>query len=190
MTNNETMARISKALDAFKIEIPSWGFANTGTRFGKFVQQGAATTIEEKFADAGMVHQLTGCTPTVGVACALGHAGRRSVTCQSSVTWRNDMASEPDLSTQTYFRHRSTSSARSATRTRRCGPRATEHLLESVKLSQDLGSSDISLWVSDGSNYPGTQSNFAPNWVDGRGADVDCRRDERQTEAADRIQAF
>ena len=42
----------SKALDAFQIEIPSWGFANTGTRFGKFVQAAAATTIEEKFADA------------------------------------------------------------------------------------------------------------------------------------------
>lgn len=57
MTDAETMSRVSKALDAFKIEIPSWGFANTGTRFGKFVQQGAATTIEEKFADAGMVHR-------------------------------------------------------------------------------------------------------------------------------------
>ena len=54
-----------KALDAFKIEIPSWGFANTGTRFGKFVQAAAATTIEEKFADAGEVNRLTGVTPTI-----------------------------------------------------------------------------------------------------------------------------
>jgi hypothetical protein len=46
-----------KALDSFRIEIPSWGFANTGTRFGKFVQAAAATTIEEKFADAGEVSQ-------------------------------------------------------------------------------------------------------------------------------------
>ena len=43
-------ARVWAALDSFRIEIPSWGFANTGTRFGKFVQAGAATTIEEKFA--------------------------------------------------------------------------------------------------------------------------------------------
>ena len=43
---------ISHALDHFSIEIPSWGFANTGTRFGKFLQPAAATTIEEKFADA------------------------------------------------------------------------------------------------------------------------------------------
>src|ERR1035437_4902628 len=56
-----------QALDAFKIEIPSWGFANTGTRFGKFVQAAAATTIEEKFSDAAEVLRLTGVTPTVAL---------------------------------------------------------------------------------------------------------------------------
>src|SRR5277367_3184616 len=56
-----------KALDSFKIEIPSWGFANTGTRFGKFVQAAAATSIEEKFADAAEVHRLTGVTPSMAL---------------------------------------------------------------------------------------------------------------------------
>ncbi|MGB3630075.1 MAG: sugar isomerase, partial [Terracidiphilus sp.] len=56
-----------KALDNFQIEIPSWGFANTGTRFGKFVQAAAATTIEEKFADAAEVNKLTGVTPTLAL---------------------------------------------------------------------------------------------------------------------------
>src|SRR5580658_1807966 len=56
-----------KALDTFRIEIPSWGFANTGTRFGKFVQAAAATTLEEKFSDAGQVHALTGAAPTVAL---------------------------------------------------------------------------------------------------------------------------
>src|SRR5580658_1104497 len=55
------------ALDGFRIEIPSWGFANTGTRFGKFLQPGAATTIEEKFADAAEVNRLTGSTPTLAL---------------------------------------------------------------------------------------------------------------------------
>ena len=45
-------------LDCFNIEVPSWGFANTGTRFGKFLQPGAATTLEEKFADAAQVLAL------------------------------------------------------------------------------------------------------------------------------------
>src|SRR6478736_6142294 len=56
-----------RALDSLKIEIPSWGFANTGTRFGKFLQAGAASTLEEKFSDAGQVHELTGVTPTLAL---------------------------------------------------------------------------------------------------------------------------
>src|SRR3569833_1800577 len=59
--------RIGNALDNFRIEEPSWGFANTGTRFGKFVQGGAATTIEEKFADAAEVNALTGASPTIAL---------------------------------------------------------------------------------------------------------------------------
>src|SRR5579864_3929451 len=55
------------ALDSFRIELPSWGFANTGTRFGKFLQPAAATTIDEKFSDAGEVHRLTGVCPTVAL---------------------------------------------------------------------------------------------------------------------------
>src|ERR1700678_1376273 len=59
--------RVWKALDSFRIELPSWGFANTGTRFGKFAQAGAATTIEEKFSDAAEVNNLTGASPTVAL---------------------------------------------------------------------------------------------------------------------------
>src|SRR5260370_33215166 len=55
------------ALNAFQIELPSWGFANTGTRFGKFLQLAAATTTEGKFSDAGEVHRLTGVCPTVAL---------------------------------------------------------------------------------------------------------------------------
>src|SRR3954463_6500087 len=59
--------RAFQALDSFQIEIPSWGFANTGTRFGKFLQAAAASTLEEKFSDAGEVHRWTGVCPTVAL---------------------------------------------------------------------------------------------------------------------------
>src|SRR5436189_2090677 len=59
--------RITAALDTFRIELPSWGFANTGTRFGKYLQPAAALTIDEKFADAQQVHQLTGVCPTLAL---------------------------------------------------------------------------------------------------------------------------
>ncbi len=64
---DRNMEQISRALDVFAIELPSWGFANTGTRFGKFAQAAAATNIEEKFADAGEVNRLTGVSPTVAL---------------------------------------------------------------------------------------------------------------------------
>ena len=59
--------KIFEALECFRIEVPSWGFTNTGTRLGKFIQPAAATTTEEKFSDAGQVHLLTGVCPTVAL---------------------------------------------------------------------------------------------------------------------------
>src|SRR6202521_5816780 len=65
--NTPKSERLLRALTHFRIEIPSWGFTNTGTRFGKFQQAAAATSTEEKFSDAGQVHRVTGCCPTVAV---------------------------------------------------------------------------------------------------------------------------
>src|SRR5215469_16727886 len=65
--NSSTSEQVFSALETFRIELPSWGFANTGTRFGKFIQPGAATTTEEKFSDAGQVHHWTGVCPTIAL---------------------------------------------------------------------------------------------------------------------------
>src|SRR5262245_9951686 len=59
--------RVLAALNTFRIETPSWGYADTGTRFGKFYQPAAAIDLNDKLADAGQVHRLTGCCPTVAV---------------------------------------------------------------------------------------------------------------------------
>ena len=64
---NPHAERVNRALNSLQIELPSWGFANTGTRFGKFVQAAAASTLEEKFADAAEVNRLTGATPTMAL---------------------------------------------------------------------------------------------------------------------------
>ena len=67
MSTRDIVHPVAVALDTLRIELPSWGFANTGTRFGKFLQAAAATTIEEKLSDAGQVHALTGACPTVAL---------------------------------------------------------------------------------------------------------------------------
>ena len=53
MVTTKQTGAIAEALNTFQIELPSWGFANTGTRFGKFLQAAAAGTLAEKFSDAG-----------------------------------------------------------------------------------------------------------------------------------------
>src|SRR5579862_8190400 len=65
MTTSAQTELIHKSLNTFAIELPSWGFSNTGTRFGKFIQDSAATTTEEKLNDAGQVHLFTACCPSV-----------------------------------------------------------------------------------------------------------------------------
>src|SRR5579863_9223344 len=65
--NDKSLEIIFSALDHLSVELPSWGFANTGTRFGKFIQPAAASTIEEKFSDAAQVHTFTGACKTLAL---------------------------------------------------------------------------------------------------------------------------
>lgn len=149
--------KVWEALDRFRIEIPSWGFANTGTRFGKFIQSGAATSIEEKFADAGEVNRLTGSSPTVAlhvlwdVPNGTGDVEKiRSLEKQHGV---KAGSINPNLFQSQDYKFGSIASPKSEVR-----KMALDHLLESVEIGRALETRDISIWVSDGSNYPGTQS--------------------------------
>jgi L-rhamnose isomerase/sugar isomerase len=60
-------AAIRAAVRGLPIELPSWGFANAGTRFGAFPEPGAARDVFEKIEDASSVHRLTGAAPTVAL---------------------------------------------------------------------------------------------------------------------------
>src|SRR5205085_7241885 len=67
LMNSSATSRVFHKLETVRIEISSWGFANTGTRFGKFLQAAAATTTEEKFSDAAEVHRVTGICSTIAM---------------------------------------------------------------------------------------------------------------------------
>lgn len=149
--------RINRALDSFRIELPSWGFANTGTRFGKFLQAEAATSIEEKFADAAEVHSLTGACPTLALHVlwdlpnGIGDAAKiRKLEDRYGV---RSGSINPNLFERQEYKYGSICNPDAGVRRL-----ATDHLIESVKIASALHSRDISLWVADGSNYPGTQS--------------------------------
>lgn len=149
--------RISHALDTFAIELPSWGFANTGTRFGKYVQAEAATSINEKFADASQVHTLTGASPTLAlhVLWDLPHglADVRAIQALEKQYSIRSGSINPNFFEPQEYKHGSLCSPSAEVR-----ELALEHLLTSVEIAKALSTRDLSLWVSDGSNFPGSQN--------------------------------
>jgi L-rhamnose isomerase / sugar isomerase len=149
--------QIWAALDRLKIEIPSWGFANTGTRFGKFLQASAATSIEEKFADAAQVHALTGCCPTIALHVDWDlPGGLADVSALYELTERYAIRAgsiNPNLFQSQDYKYGSICNPDPAIRQKAIG-----HVLASIEIGQQLGSRDLSMWVADGSNYPGTQN--------------------------------
>ncbi|MGD0731177.1 MAG: TIM barrel protein [Terracidiphilus sp.] len=155
--DSATFDLAAQALDSFQIEIPSWGFANTGTRFGKFVQAAAASSIEEKFADAAEVNRLTGVTPTLALHVLwdlpngiedVPHVKR----LESQFGVRSGSIN-PNLFQDQEYKFGSLCNPSEAIR-----EQALAHVLDCIEIGQAIGSRDISLWMADGSNYPGSQS--------------------------------
>src|SRR6201985_25107 len=149
--------KVWSALDSFRIEVPSWGFANTGTRFGKFVQGGAATTIEEKFSDASQVNALTGASPTVALHVLWDlPGGKADVPAIQGLEKKYGVKAgsiNPNLFQDAEYKYGSIANPSAEIR-----GNALAHLLDSVEIGRALGSQDVSMWIADGSNYPGTQS--------------------------------
>jgi L-rhamnose isomerase / sugar isomerase len=143
------------ALDAFRIELPSWGFANTGTRFGKYLQAAAATTIDEKLSDAGHVHALTGVCPTVALHAQWdlprGIADAETVAAAAARAGVAPGAINPNFFQDQDYKFGSFANPDPSVRAK-----ALDHCRDSIAIGQRLGSRDISLWFGDGSNYPGT----------------------------------
>jgi len=144
--------RVVTRLVRFQVEVPSWGFADTGTRFGKFAQDAAAIDLPDKLADAGCVQRFTGITPTVAVhvlwdfpdgfdpavvKLARSHGVRIG-------------AINPNLFQDQCYKFGSVCNADPAIRRR-----AVRHMLESVEIGRQTKSRHLSLWFADGANYPG-----------------------------------
>jgi L-rhamnose isomerase/sugar isomerase len=153
--NAGTSDKIFAALDTFRIELPSWGFANTGTRFGKFIQPAAATTTEEKFSDAGQVHLLTGVCPSVALHvlwdCPEGVQSTDDIKKFADKYGVAPGSINPNLFQDQEYKYGSFGNPEPSIR-----ERALRHTRDSIEIARRLHSRDISLWFADGSNYPGT----------------------------------
>jgi L-rhamnose isomerase/sugar isomerase len=144
---------LAQRLDRFQIETPSWGYADTGTRFGKFFQDAAARTVEEKLADAAQVHQYSGCCPAVALHVLWDfptgtqpeEIARRAAALGVRIGSIN-----PNVFQDQCYKYGSL-----ANRDPEIRKRALQHILDSIEIGRALGSNLLSLWFADGTNYPG-----------------------------------
>jgi L-rhamnose isomerase/sugar isomerase len=140
-------------LDEFKIETPSWGYADTGTRFGKFLQPAAASTIDEKLADAGIVHKYTACCPTVAVHVLWDFTEGVDARQTADAAKANGVrigAINPNLFQDQVYKYGSVCSPNE-----RAQHAAHRHVMDSINLAQAVDSKLLSFWFADGTNYPG-----------------------------------
>ena len=140
-------------LDDFAIEVPSWGFADTGTRFGKFHQPAAAATIEEKIEDASEVHRLTGAAPTMAVHVEWDFkTGQdpKEVARMAEVAGIRIGSINPNLFQDQDYKFGSACSPIEVARAK-----ADAHLAKCLEIGAVTGSEFLSFWFADGTNYPG-----------------------------------
>src|SRR5215471_4542193 len=155
--NQKHTEKVWMALDKLKIELPSWGFANTGTRFGKFIQAGAATNVEEKFSDAAQVHAVTGACPTLALHVQWdlpeGLKNAADVAKLSARFGIRPGSINPNIFQNQEYKYGSLGNPDPAIR-----KMAMRHILECVEIAEKLNSTDVTPWFADGSNYPGSQN--------------------------------
>ncbi|WP_197373084.1 L-rhamnose isomerase [Mycolicibacterium baixiangningiae] len=138
-------------LDNLAIELPSWAFGNSGTRFKVFGSPGTARTVEEKIADAAMVHRMTGLAPTVALhipwdtvddyaaLSAYAHDHGVALGTVNSNTFQDDD-----------YKFGSLTHTDKAVR-----QKAIDHHLHCIEVMNQTGSRDLKVWLADGTNYPG-----------------------------------
>ncbi|MDT5155575.1 MAG: L-rhamnose isomerase / sugar isomerase [Mycobacterium sp.] len=138
-------------LDNLAIELPSWAFGNSGTRFKVFGTPGTPRTIEEKIADAATVHRFTGMAPTVALhipwdrvddySALSGYAAEHGVRLGTinSNTFQDD---DYKFGSLTHI-------------DKMVRQKAIDHHLVCIDIMDRCGSQDLKIWLADGTNYPG-----------------------------------
>ena len=147
MTETEALERLRR----LEIETPSWGYGNSGTRFHVYPWPGAARSVEERLADAALVHRLTGCCPTVALHIpwdAVDDYGALRRTAEDLGVRIG--AINPNLFGDDDYRLGSLCHPDPGVRAK-----ALDHCRECIAIASEVGSSVISLWLADGTNYPG-----------------------------------
>ncbi|MFQ6040950.1 MAG: L-rhamnose isomerase [Candidatus Poribacteria bacterium] len=133
------------------IETPSWGYGDSGTRFFVFRQPGAARNVYEKLQDAAMVQKYTGVAPTVALHIPWDKVEDwRGLSEYAKSLGIGIGAINPNLFQDDAYKLGSVCNPDSAIRRQ-----ATDHMLECVDIMKQTGSKILSIWLADGTNFPG-----------------------------------
>jgi len=149
---------IKRKVAGFSVAVPSWGAGRGGTRFAKFPIPGEPTNIHEKLEDCAVINQLSQATPRVsphfpwdqvddyGALREEAESLNLSFDAINSNTFQDQPGQAHSYSTG------SLASTDAATRAQ-----AVEHNIECIEIGKKLGASDLTVWVGDGTNFPGQQ---------------------------------
>lgn len=143
--------KVKSRLKSIKVETPSWGYGDSGTRFKVFKKVGVPRNPFEKFDDAAQVHKYTGICPSVAIHIPwdkvedYGKLKRHAEEMGVAIG-----AINPNSFQEDEYMFGSVCNADPAIRRK-----ATDHLLECVEIARAAGSDILSLWFADGTNYPG-----------------------------------
>ena len=146
--------QVKALLKMLKVETPSWGYGDSGTRFKVFQQVGVPRNPFEKLEDAAQVHHVTGMCPSVAL-----HIPWDKVDDYEQLRRHAEAlgltlgAINPNLFQDDEYIFGSICNSQPAIRRK-----AVDHILECVDVARASGSSIISLWLADGTNYPGQDS--------------------------------
>jgi L-rhamnose isomerase / sugar isomerase len=148
------LEQVKEKLKALKVETPSWGYADQGTRFKTFQKVGVPRNTFEKMEDASVVHKMTGICPTVAVHIPWDKVADYSKLKEHvSELGIGIGAVNPNLFQEDEYMLGSVTNSNAAVRRK-----AIDHLLECVDIARTVGSDLLSLWFADGTNYPGQAS--------------------------------
>ena len=150
----ETMRVHQQALDVLAdvaIELPSWAFGNSGTRFRVFPSAGTPRTVEEKIADAAQVHRLTGSAPTVAL-----HIPWDKVDDYAALrAYAADLGVGLGTINSNTFQDEAYKFGSLASSDKVVRQKAIDHHLDCIEIMNATGSRDLKIWLADGANYPG-----------------------------------
>ena len=146
-----SFADITDQLATQAIELPSWAFGNSGTRFKVFGTPGTPRTVQEKIADAAQVHEHTGLAPKVALHIPWDQVddyaalSRYAADLGLALGTVNSNTFQDDL-----YKFGSLTHVDDAVRRK-----AVDHHYECIEIMHQTGSQDLKIWLADGTNYPG-----------------------------------